>query len=227
LTGAPPRAPGLPLEGGHHGFIPSSQEDVLRARVKAELRKRMRGLRKALPASACAERSARIVERLGAVSPIAQARAVALFQPMEDRHEVDLRPLGSTLIERGVRVAYPAVDPETRAMAFRFTAGPDDLEPGAFGILEPKPHCPEALPGSLDAIVVPCLAADPRGQRIGYGAGFYDRALPRFAPPAAAIVVAFDFQLLAEIPETPLDFATGWVVTDARTLTAEVGGGTP
>ena len=213
----PPPAP----PEGHHGFVPSSQEDVLRARVKAELRKRMRGLRKALPASACAERSARIVDRLGVVPPVARARTVALFQPMEDRHEVDLRPLGATLIERGVRVAYPAIDPETNAMAFRFVAGPDDLEPGAFGILEPKPRCPEALPGDLDAIVVPCLAVDPRGHRIGYGAGYYDRALPRFAP-AAAIVVAFDFQLLAEIPETPLDFAAGWVVTDARTLMAEV-----
>jgi len=68
---------------------------------------------------------------------------------------------------------------------------------------------------------VPALAVDPRGHRIGYGAGFYDRALPRFVPPAAAIVVAFDFQLVAEVPETPLDFAAAWVVTDTRTLAAE------
>jgi 5-formyltetrahydrofolate cyclo-ligase len=194
---------------------------MLRARVKAELRKRMRGLRKALPATACAQRSAQIVDRLAIVAPIAGARSVALFQPIAERHEVDLRPLGTTLAERGVRVAYPAVDPETRAMAFRFVGGDDDLEAGAFGIVEPKRGCVEAGPGDLDAIVVPALAVDPRGHRIGYGAGFYDRALPRFAPPAAAIAVAFDFQLVAEVPEMPLDFAAAWIITDARTLVAE------
>jgi 5-formyltetrahydrofolate cyclo-ligase len=139
---------------------------------------------------------------------------------MEERHEVDLRPLGARLLERGVRVAYPAAEPETRALVFRFVTGPEDLELGAFGILEPIARCPEAAPGDLDVIVVPALAVDPRGQRIGYGAGFYDRALPRFAPPAVAVAVAYDFQLLAEIPETPFDFASAWIVTDTRTLAA-------
>jgi 5-formyltetrahydrofolate cyclo-ligase len=173
-----------------------------------------------MPASACAERSARIVERLAALDAVAGARAVALFQPIEERHEVDLRPLGARLLARGVRVAYPTAEPETRAMAFRFVAGPEDLEPGAFGIVEPTSRCPEAAPGDLDVIVVPALAVDARGHRIGYGAGFYDRALPRFAPPATAVVVAFDFQLLAEVPESALDFASSWIVTDTRTLAA-------
>jgi 5-formyltetrahydrofolate cyclo-ligase len=193
---------------------------MLRARVKAELRKRMRGLRKAMPASACAERSARVVARLAALEPIARAGAVALFQPMEERHEIDLRALGASLLVRGVRVAYPTADPATGTLVFRFVTGPQDLEPGAFGIVEPRAHCAEAAPGEIDAVVVPALAADSRGHRIGYGAGFYDRALPRFAPPAAVVVVVYDFQLLAEIPQTPLDFASGWIVTDARTLQA-------
>ena len=107
---------------------------MLRARVKAELRKRMRGLRKALPATACAQRSAQIMDRLLGVAPVAGAKSVALFRPIEERHEVDLRSLGAKLLERGVRIAYPAVDPDTRAMAFRFVEGDDDLEAGAFGI---------------------------------------------------------------------------------------------
>jgi 5-formyltetrahydrofolate cyclo-ligase len=181
----------------------------------------MRGLRKTLPATACAQRSARIVDHLAVMAPVAGAKSVALFRPIEERHEVDLRLLGTKLLERGVRIAYPAVDPETRAMAFRFIEGDDDLETGAFGIGEPKRSCVEAAPGDLDAIIVPALAIDPRGHRIGYGAGFYDRALPRFAPPATAIVVAFDFQLVAEVPDMPLDVAAGWIVTDTRTLAAE------
>jgi 5-formyltetrahydrofolate cyclo-ligase len=67
---------------------------------------------------------------------------------------------------------------------------------------------------------VPALAIDPSGHRIGYGAGYYDRTLPRFAPPAIAIAVAFDFQLVSEVPATPSDVRVGWLATDARVLDA-------
>jgi 5-formyltetrahydrofolate cyclo-ligase len=204
-----------------HDFAPSSAEDVLRVRVKVEIRKRMRGLRKTLPSSACAARSARIVERLAALAPIANAGAVALFWPIEERHEVDLRPLDALLRERGARVAYPWVDPETRAMTFRFVAHPDAMQERGFGFREPAPSDPEASPGELEAVVVPALAVDPRGHRVGYGAGYYDRTLPRFAPPAVSIAVAFDFQLVSETPRTDADVSVTWIVTDARELAAE------
>jgi 5-formyltetrahydrofolate cyclo-ligase len=203
-----------------HGFIPSSSEDLLRRRVKAELRKRMRGLRKALPASACAARSARIVERLATLEPIVRARSVALFWPIEERHEVDLRALDARLRERGARVAYPALDPETHVMSFRFVADTEAMRVEGFGFREPRADDPEAAPGDLDAIIVPALAADPRGHRIGYGAGHYDRALPRFAPPAVSATVVFDFQVVAESPTTEGDVTVGWIVSDARVLQA-------
>jgi len=190
----------------------------LRLRVKTELRKRMRGLRKTLPASACAERSARIVGRLLELEPLAGARAVALFWPIEERHEVDLRALDARLRERGVRVAYPAVDPETGAMTFRFVEHPDAMLEQGFGFREPAMREPEAAPGDVDVVVVPALAVDPRGHRIGYGAGYYDRTLPRFVPPAISVAVAFDFQLVAELPDTEHDVTAQWIVTDARTL---------
>jgi 5-formyltetrahydrofolate cyclo-ligase len=209
------------MSSKHHGFIPSSAEEVLRARVKSELRKRMRALRKALPAAACALRSARIAERLGDLEPVARARAVCLFWPIEERHEVDLRPLDAALRSRGVRVAYPGIDPETSEMTFRFVADPEAMEEHSFGFREPSLREVEARAGEIDAIVVPALALDPRGHRIGYGAGYYDRALPRYTPPAATVAVAYDFQLVAEVPDTALDVPVGWVVTDTRTLQAE------
>jgi 5-formyltetrahydrofolate cyclo-ligase len=205
----------------HHGFIPSSAEDTLRRRVKAEIRKRMRGLRNTLPASACAERSARIVDRVASLEPVATARAVALFWPIEAHHEVDLRNLDARLRARGARVAYPGVDAETGTMTFRFADDLEAMQEHALGFREPPPGAPAASPGELDAIVVPALAVDPRGHRIGYGGGYYDRALPPVAPPAIAVAVAFDFQLVAEVPNTEGDVAVGWVVTDARSLRAE------
>jgi 5-formyltetrahydrofolate cyclo-ligase len=200
------------------GLTPPSADDVLRRRVKAELRKRMRGLRKAFPQQACSERSARICERLEGLEPLSNAKSVALFWPLEERHEVDLRPLYWRLTRRGVRVALPRLDEEATTMTLRFVDDPGRLVEGPLGLLEPSPEQPPALPGDLEVIVVPALALDLRGHRIGYGRGHYDRTLPAFAPPASTVGVAFDFQIMAEVPVTEGDVAVGWIVTDSRAV---------
>jgi 5-formyltetrahydrofolate cyclo-ligase len=181
----------------------------------------MLGLRTALPVTACNERSARVTRRLLSLEPITRARTIALFWPIEPRHEVDLRTLDASLRDRNVRVAYPTVDPQKSTMTFRFVADPQAMKDRVLygaAMREPSPAEPEAGPGELDVIVVPALALDPTGQRIGYGAGYYDRTLPRFAPPAASVAVAFDFQLVAEVPSTPDDIGVHYVVTDTRVL---------
>ena len=193
--------------------------ELLRRRVKAEIRKRMRGVRASAPASACAARSARIVEALRAHEALG-AGAVALFWPMEDRHEVDLRPLDEAVRARGARVAYPSIDGETGAMTFRFVDDPKSMEERGRGFLDPGDGAPEALPGDLAAIVVPALALDAAGHRLGYGAGYYDRALARHAPHAATLGVAYDYQLVVELPVDEWDVPLDWIVTDARVLRA-------
>jgi 5-formyltetrahydrofolate cyclo-ligase len=170
-----------------------------------------------MPSSAIAERSARIVERLTALPAFEAARAVALFWPIAGRREVDLRPLDDALRARGVRVAYPAID-EAGEMAFRFVANVDTMVDDPLGFRAPVADAPAASPDELDLVVVPALAVDPRGHRIGYGAGHYDRALPRFAAQPRRIAVAFDFQLVPEVPDTVGDAPVGVVVTDGRTL---------
>jgi 5-formyltetrahydrofolate cyclo-ligase len=192
-------------------------EELLRRRVKAEIRKRMRALRASTPLTACAERSARIVCALEEMEVVRAARAVALFWPIEARHEVDLRALDASLRSRGVRVAYPAIEEGREALVMRF-ALTGELEERGHGFHEPPAGTAEARPGELDVIVAPALAVDPAGHRIGYGAGWYDRTLPFFTPPAASIAVAFDYQLVAEVAATPEDVPVHWVVTDARVL---------
>lgn len=186
-------------------------------KVKAELRKRMRGLRQTTPLSACEARSAQIVARLQELPELAAARSVALFFPIVERHEVDLRALDASLRERGLRVYYPSIHPDTRVMTFREVASLEHLEERGLGFREPDGTAAEPAE-PLDLVVVPCLAADPTGFRLGYGAGFYDRTLPRFCPPAFSVAVAYDYQLLAEIPKTELDVAVAAIVTDSRTL---------
>jgi 5-formyltetrahydrofolate cyclo-ligase len=193
-------------------------DDFIRLKVKAELRKRLRGVRKTTPLEACEERSKAIVARLEAHPALAAARTVALFWPIVSKHEVDLRALDTSLRARQVRVAYPTIDADTNAMTFRFVDDIAKLEEKGFGFMEPAADAPEAT--ALDVIVVPAIAVDPTGHRIGYGAGYYDRTLPRFAPPAVSIAVVYDWQLVAEVPAMPDDVQCAAVVTDTRTIDA-------
>jgi 5-formyltetrahydrofolate cyclo-ligase len=188
--------------------------------VKAELRKRMRGVRKTAPLEACAERSAKIVAVLAEHPAVKAAKSAALFWPIVERHEVDLRALDELLRARGARVAYPSIDPETGDMVFRFVDDPTKLEEAGYGFSEPPKDAPAAVGGDIDVVIVPALAVDPTGHRIGYGAGYYDRTLPKYAPPAAAIAVAYDWQLVAEVPATPGDVQVDAVVTDLRVFDA-------
>ena len=191
-------------------------DDFIRLKVKAELRKRLRGVRKTTPLEACEVRSKALVARLETHQALASARTVALFWPIVSKHEVDLRPLDATLRARGVRIAYPSIDAETNVMTFRFVDDVANMEEKGFGFMEPSPDAPEAT--ALDVIIVPAIAVDPTGQRIGYGAGYYDRTLPRFAPPAVSIAVVYDWQLVAEVPAMPDDVPCASVVTDTRTI---------
>jgi 5-formyltetrahydrofolate cyclo-ligase len=199
--------------------IDAEQQVALRYQAKAFLRKRARALRSAIPRGAILERSARIVERLSLLPVVVSAGSVALFYPIEGRNEVDLTALDALLRARGKRVAYPAIDPDSRQMTFRFVDDPTAMEERGMGFREPAPSAPEAA--ALDVIVVPALQIDGRGYRIGYGAGFYDRTLPRFAPPAQSIGVAFSFQLIPEVPVTEGDVAVSLIVTDDRELAPE------
>jgi 5-formyltetrahydrofolate cyclo-ligase len=196
--------------------IDPAVELALRYRAKAAIRQRARALRNSIPREAILERSARIAARIEALPSVASASAIALFWPIEGRNEVDLTPLDPRLRAQGKRVAYPSIDPDTREMTFRFVDDPARLAERSLGFREPDPALPEAA--SLDVIVVPALQIDARGHRIGYGAGFYDRTLPRFAPPALSIGVAFAFQLIAEVPVTAGDVALALVVTDDQIL---------
>jgi 5-formyltetrahydrofolate cyclo-ligase len=193
-------------------------EDVIRFKVKAELRKRLRSVRRMAPIEACADRSAKIVAALESLASVRQAKQVALFWPMLERHEVDLRALDQSLRARGVRVAYPAIDPGTDEMRFAFVDDPAGMPLSELGFAEPPPGSEPAR--ELDVVVVPAIALDPTGHRIGYGAGYYDRALPSVSPPAVSIGVAYDYQLVAEVPATAGDVRVGWVVTDMRVVEA-------
>lgn len=204
-------------------LLDDEAEKALRVQAKIALRKRMRALRNAIPESARAERSARIVESIARSDAFAGARSIALFWPMLERNEVDLRPLDALARRLGKRVAYPALRGDPPATAFVWVDRPDAIEPQGRGFPEPPDDAPIVESGEGLLAIVAALAIDARGHRIGYGRGFYDDLLAKVAPPAVTMAVAYDFQLIVEVPESPRDRAVDLVVTDARSFAAESG----
>jgi 5-formyltetrahydrofolate cyclo-ligase len=185
---------------------------------KSELRRQLEAARLGLSSPDRALRSRRICEKLAALSWLAEARGVALFWPLLSRGEVDVRPLDLSLRDAGKTVYYPFVDVGQvgRRFGFRVVRVPTTLVGRGHGFAEPDPREAVAERGDLDLVVVPALGVAPNGHRLGHGAGFYDTVLPAHRPPARAVVVAFDLQVVNELPVLEHDQACDLVVTDER-----------
>ena len=208
-------------------------EATLRLKVKAELRKSMQRTRSLLQPSARRVKSELICDKVRALGLLHGVRNVALFRAIGRKGELDTERIDVDARALGVRVAYPALldslpadPPQSPTMIFRFVDVSDGLD-AAFedrgrGFPEPDPGAPIASYDDLDLVIVPALAYDPAGYRIGYGAGYYDRTLPH-CTRAKKIGVCFDFQLIAEVPITAGDVPVSLVVTEARTLTTTAG----
>ncbi|HEU5073745.1 MAG TPA: 5-formyltetrahydrofolate cyclo-ligase, partial [Polyangiaceae bacterium] len=178
----------------------------------------MRALRQALPPAAHSARSERICEHVLALPEYASARSVALFAPQA--LEVDVARLDAAARAASKIVYYPFMDPTESGFStgFRRVDTPAELVDRGRKFLEPPPGQPQAARGDIDLVIVPALAVAASGHRIGYGLGYYDATLPDVCPPAVAVAVAFEFQLVAELPVEGNDVAVQIIVTDQRVL---------
>lgn len=162
------------------------------------------------------EASRRIAARLFDLPEFGGAETVMLY--LDVRDEVRTRWLLPQLFDQGKTVVVPFC--QGRELNLFRLEGLDELETGAFGILEPRlglRSLPEKLATAeqLDAVVVPGVAFDRRGARLGYGRGFYDRLLPRVRPDVALIGLAFECQMFAELPAAEHDVFMDRVITEA------------
>jgi 5-formyltetrahydrofolate cyclo-ligase len=200
------------------GFDPDERNQLI-DKAKRQIRGRMSSVRTVYPVAALIERSRLLVARIEASEPFQAARSVGLFWPLLDRREVDIRPLLERALTLGKRAYFPFLeaDPERGPrIGFREVKQAADLTERGQRFLEPPEHAATAERGDLDLIVVPALALALSGHRIGYGGGYYDSVLPTLCPPAAAMAVGFEFQVLAELPMLEHDVACDFVVTDQR-----------
>jgi 5-formyltetrahydrofolate cyclo-ligase len=163
------------------------------------------------------EASAAIAARIAEGPSFVQARTVLLTLPF--RSEWNAMRIVERALAAGKIVAAPRVDAPARMLrVYRIDDPARDVETGYRGIPEPRATCAEIPLASVDWVLVPGVAFDDRGHRLGYGGGFYDRLLPLVPPTVARVAGAFDMQVVERVPTAPHDVGVDTIVTEQRTL---------
>ena len=185
---------------------------------KSEIRKETLQARLALTGQEVAEKSANILKRLLALEEY--RRAAVLMTYVDFRNEVQTDGLIRESLARGKRVAVPLTDSRDRRLIPSLLLNfPEDLAPGAWGILEPAPgRLRPVEPAAIDLVVAPGVAFDEQGNRLGYGGGYYDRFLPQTRPDCFRVAPAFELQIRPEITPDPYDCPVHCLVTEERVI---------
>lgn len=187
----------------------------MRAESKAEVRASALARRDAIPPGAREAASRAIAARVVALPEFARARVLACYVPIGS--EVDTRPLLDAALHTSKCVAVPRTDRAAHALVMHEIETLDELAPGAFRVPEPDPRLhPDRAPREIDLVIVPGIAFDRAGHRLGYGRGYFDRWLAGYA--GATVGLAFDALLLDAIPAEEHDVAVGIVATERRVL---------
>lgn len=183
--------------------------------AKRALRERVLAARDALDPPVRATASNAIAARIGALPSFREARRPLLTLPF--RSEWDTRPLLDAGLARGRGVVLPRVDEPTRMLELRLVTEPAwQIREGYRGIPEPDPSTPRVAPEDIDWILVPGVAFDARGGRLGYGGGYYDRLLPLLPADTPRIAGAFDLQMVDAVPAAPHDLRVHTIATPTR-----------
>lgn len=185
------------------------------AAAKAELRANARALRAMLPDARRAGQSRLIAERLLRMPEVEEARTVMAYGA--NAEEVDPRPAVIALREAGARIAYPRISGPGCLSPHWVDSEDEQLTLSALGISEPIDACACAEPSEIEIVLVPGVAFGRDGYRLGFGAGYYDRFLPR-APDALKIGLAFDEQLFDSVPHDAHDVVMDAIVTPSAVI---------
>ncbi len=200
-----------PAEAGLDGAAASA--DL--AGAKAALRRAIRLVRREVHAREAGAAALAVAERFLAEVPLPAEPVVAAYAPIRD--ELDPLPLLARLHAAGRRCALPVVTGRDRPLGFRAWRPEAGLVAGPFGIAEPGPEAAALIPS---VVIVPLLAFDRAGRRLGYGAGFYDRTLAalRRAGPVLAVGIGYAAQEVTAVPVDALDQPLDWIVTERAAM---------
>lgn len=181
---------------------------------KRSIRARLLAERKSYPLAACVEQSLMVQQRFLQSPQYRNAACLALYSSIHN--EVQTEEVARSAIAAGKSLVYPRIKGEH--LEFVLVPALTELAAGTYGVLEPQGR--ELVPvAALDVIVVPGVAFDRDGHRLGYGRGFYDRVLAGCREGCAKVGFAYDFQLVAALPAAQHDRKLSMLVTESSTLT--------
>lgn len=194
---------GIVLKASHH--------------AKAELRARMRQLRRSLTPEFRTSASGEIVQRLRRADLYQSAHTIHTYVAWQE--EVENHELLRAMLREGKSIVTPKVNSENGGLENHLIPYFEALVPGAFGILEPSSthgahHFSELE--QIDLIIVPGLAFDRQGNRLGYGGGYYDRLLAGIVAPKVAF--AFDVQIVDDVPIETHDCVVDYIITEREVI---------
>ncbi len=181
--------------------------------IKNELREKMRAQRRAMTATEIDTKSAAITEKLFSLECIGKAKTVCMF--LSAFNEPDTIPIAKKLWQKQCKVVVPISNTKTNTISLSYIDSLGDLCEGAYGILEP-PVIKNADTGDIDTVLIPGLAFDRDGGRMGFGKGYYDRFL--INTNAIKIGLCYDFQLLDNIPKESHDIPVNYIITEKEIL---------
>lgn len=185
------------------------------AELKRSIRREALERRKAIPLRVRQLKDSLIKERLLALPAFRGAERVALYASF--RTEVDTLGIIMEALAAGKEVLLPRVDLVEGRLALHRIEGLEDMAPGFRGI--PEPAAGEQVPvQEANLLVVPGVAFDPEGRRVGYGGGFYDRLLPRVKGLRPIVALAYEEQVFPSLPREEHDISVDVVITDARVI---------
>ena len=185
------------------------------AEAKAKLRKTLRHKRRALSQEICRTLSERITKRLVATDAWQRAKSVALYIPKRNaEREVETQRLLEQAFAQHKRILLPRIEAQNTLNFLPWTPG-DPLQQNTFGILEPYPAKEQKQ--AIDLFVLPGLAFDRQGTRLGFGGGYYDRTLARESQACFA-GICYSFQLLPLLPKAAWDQNVDLICTEDEVL---------
>lgn len=197
--------------------VTEEEAAALRALAKEELRKRLAAVRRALPAETRAAHARNMSQRLTAEPEFERCQVLLAYSAL--RFEIDSREVIEAAWARGKTVALPRIVADTRALTLHVYRPGDELEESGFVVKEPRADSERVDPAAVDVVLVPGLAFDQRGHRLGYGQGYYDRLLPTL-PDAYRFGLCYELSLLVEVPAADHDVPVDALVTERRVLRA-------
>jgi len=183
---------------------------------KKEIRKRIDALRRRKPAEWILEHSRRITETLAGQPFFKMAATVHTY--VSWRNEVDTHALIQTMLEQGKNIIVPKIEGSQGALVHARIHSLSDLLPGAYGIPEPTRVDPSYDIREIDIVLVPGVAFDRSGYRLGFGGGYYDTFLKQLE--AQRVGLAFDFQLVEEVPRRAEDEKVDIIITENEIIQA-------